>query len=171
MWRHHVISWHPVPLELVSGVQMNTIHSLRRLNCVTGGCLCIKTAYCVFDESTGWYFLEYANSHHISLYLGVKMCLLPFYHPRVCIVKYCTLSFLTVRGRFFLSGKYSRYYNLFFLYCNFLFYVCWYMNYIPVPCYCLLLFSVSILCISDNLYILIFLLFSLTGIFPYPRHN
>jgi len=90
MWQHHVISWHPVHLESVSGVLMNTIYSLRRLNCVTGGCLCIKTAYCVFDESTGWYFLEDTNSHHISLYLEVKLCLLPFNHPRVCIVNYST---------------------------------------------------------------------------------
>ena len=113
IWQHHVISWHPVPLELVGGVQMNTIYSLRMVscvtgdclcvNCVTGDCLCVNTAYCVFDESPGWYFLEDTSSQHISLYLEVKLFLLPFYHPRVCIVKYSTSSVIPYSPWSFIS--------------------------------------------------------------------
>jgi hypothetical protein len=103
IWQHHVMSWHPVPLELDSGVQMSTVYSLRRVSCATGACLCITTAYSVFDESTGWYFLEDTNSHHSSPYLEVKFCLPPFYHPRVCIIKYSCWSVIPYSLWSFLS--------------------------------------------------------------------
>lgn len=173
MCQRHVISWHPVPLELVSGVQMNSIYSLRSLNCVTGGCLCIKTAYCVFDESTAWYFLEDANSHHISLYPEVKLCLLPFYHPLIILVFISLstalgLSFLTVRYHFFLPRKYFCYLTTTYSFCTVIFCFLW------VDMWVISQYLVTLSCsvfIFYCLYVLTFLLFSLTAIFPYPRHN
>jgi hypothetical protein len=52
-----------------------------------------------------------------------------------------------------------------------LFYMCWYVNYIPVPCYTVLFCFRFLSSALWLLVILIFLLFSLTGVFPYPRHN
>ena len=155
------------------------------MNCVTDDCLCLKTAYCVFNESTGWYFLEDTNSHHILLYLEVKLCLLPFHHPRVCIVKYSTSSVIPYSPWSFLS-----FWKIFLLLKLILFvlsiFVLYglirelqggsnmtgtyaaclhrnqsrsYLNHLVYPstllC-CFVLFSLSILCINDCLYILIF---------------
>jgi hypothetical protein len=164
---------HPFPLALVSGVQMNTIYSLRRLNCVTGGCLCIKTAYCIFDEGMGWYFLEDTSSHYILLYLEVRLFLLPFYHPHVCITKYSTWSVIPYSSWSFLSfWKVFLFLQLILLVLSFfVLYGLIGELYPSILLHCHVLLSVSILCISDCLYVVIFLLFSLTGVFPYPWHN
>ena len=176
IWQHHVIFWHPDPLELVSAVCINKIYSLRRLKFVTGGCLRMKTAYCAFDESNGWYFLEDTNSHHTPLYLEVKLCFLPFYHPRVCIVKYSTSSVIPYSPWSFLPPPREN--NSVILLQLILLVLSFFVLYGLIGelypstmLHSLVLFSVSIFCISDCLYVLIFLLFSLTGVFSYPRHN
>jgi len=124
-------------------------------------------------KAHGWYFLEDANSHHISLYLEVKLYLLPFYQPRVCIIKYSTspvIPYIPWSLRSFWK-VFLLLQPIFLVLSFFVLYGLIHELYPSTLLCCLALFPVSIPCISDCFYILIFLLFSQSGVFPYPRHN